>query len=34
MLHTMVLHCRLGMDSPLQILNVDVMQEIAKHLGL
>jgi ankyrin repeat protein len=30
----MGLHCRLGVDIPLKILNVDVMQEIAKHLGL
>jgi hypothetical protein len=30
----MGLHCRLGMDSPLNMLNVDVMQEIAKHLDL
>jgi hypothetical protein len=29
----MGLHRRLGVDSPLQMLNVDVMQEIAKHLG-
>ena len=28
----MGLHCRLGADSPLKMLNVDVMQEIAKHL--
>jgi hypothetical protein len=28
----MGLHCRLGVDSPLQMLNVDVMQEIANHL--
>jgi hypothetical protein len=28
----MGLHCRLGLDSPLNMLNVDVMQEIAKHL--
>jgi hypothetical protein len=28
----MGLHRRLGVDSPLKILNVDVMQEIAKHL--
>jgi hypothetical protein len=30
----MGLHCRLGLDSPLNMLNVDVMQEIAKHLCL
>jgi hypothetical protein len=30
----MGLHRRLGVDSPLKMLNVDVMQEIAKHLGL
>jgi ankyrin repeat protein len=30
----MGLHCRLGVDSPLNMLNVDVMQEIAKHLCL
>jgi ankyrin repeat protein len=30
----MGLHCRLGVDSPLNTLNVDVMQEIAKHLCL
>jgi hypothetical protein len=28
----MGLHCRLGVDSSLKLLNVDVMQEIAKHL--
>jgi hypothetical protein len=28
----MGLHRRLGVDSPLNMLNVDVMQEIAKHL--
>jgi ankyrin repeat protein len=27
----MGLHCRLGLDSPLNMLNVDVMQEIAHH---
>jgi ankyrin repeat protein len=27
-------HRRLGVDSPLQILHVDVMQEIGKHLRL
>jgi hypothetical protein len=30
----MGLHCRLGVDSPLNMLNVDMMQEIAKHLCL
>jgi hypothetical protein len=30
----MGLHCRLGVDSPLNMLNVDVMQEIANHLCL
>jgi hypothetical protein len=30
----MGLHRRLGVDSPLKMLNVDVMQEIAKHLDL
>jgi hypothetical protein len=30
----MGLHCRLGLDSPLNMLNVDVMQEIAKHMCL
>jgi hypothetical protein len=30
----MGMHCRLGVDSPLKVLNVDVMQEIAKHLSL
>jgi ankyrin repeat protein len=30
----MGLHRRLGVDSPLNMLNVDVMQEIAKHLSL
>jgi ankyrin repeat protein len=30
----MGLHCRLGVDSPLNRLNVDVMQEIGKHLCL
>jgi hypothetical protein len=30
----MGLHRRLGLDSPLKMLNVDVMQEIAKHLCL
>jgi hypothetical protein len=30
----MGLHRRLGVDSPLKILNVDVMQEIARHLSL
>jgi hypothetical protein len=30
----MGLHCRLGLDSPLNILNVDMMQEIVKHLCL
>jgi hypothetical protein len=30
----MGLHRRLGVDSPLKLLNVDMMQEIAKHLGL
>jgi hypothetical protein len=30
----MGLHCRLGVNSPLNMLNVDVMQEIAKHLSL
>jgi ankyrin repeat protein len=30
----MGLHCRLGVDSPLNMLNVDVMQEIGKHLDL
>jgi hypothetical protein len=30
----MGLHRRLGVDSPLKILNVDMMQEIAKHLRL
>jgi hypothetical protein len=30
----MGLHRRLGMDSPLNMLNVDVMQEIGKHLDL
>jgi ankyrin repeat protein len=28
----MGLHRRLGVDSPLNVLNVDVMQEIGKHL--
>jgi hypothetical protein len=28
----MGLHRRLGTNSPLQLLNVDVMQEIAKHI--
>jgi ankyrin repeat protein len=28
----MGLHCRLGGDSALNMLNVDVMQEIGKHL--
>jgi hypothetical protein len=28
----MGLHRRLGVDSPLNMLNVDVMQEIAKHM--
>jgi hypothetical protein len=30
----MGLHRRLGVDSPLKMLNVDVMQEIAKYLRL
>jgi hypothetical protein len=30
----MGLHRRLGLDSPLNMLNVDMMQEIAKHLCL
>jgi mannitol-1-phosphate/altronate dehydrogenase len=30
----MGLHRRLGLDSPLNMLNVDVMQEIGKHLDL
>jgi hypothetical protein len=30
----MGLHRRLGVDSPLNMLNVDVMQEIGKHLDL
>jgi hypothetical protein len=30
----MGLHCRLGLDSPLKLLNVDMMQEIGKHLCL
>jgi hypothetical protein len=30
----MGLHCRLGLDSPLNMLNVDMMQEIAKHMCL
>jgi ankyrin repeat protein len=30
----MGLHCRLGVDSPLNMLNMDVMQEIGKHLDL
>jgi hypothetical protein len=30
----MGLHCRLGLDSPLNTLNVDTMQEIGKHLCL
>jgi hypothetical protein len=30
----MGLHRRLGLDSPLKLLNVDMMQEIAKHLCL
>jgi hypothetical protein len=29
----MGLHCRLGVDSPLNMLNMDVMQEIARHLN-
>jgi hypothetical protein len=28
----MGLHRRLGADSPLNVLNVDLMQEIAKHI--
>jgi hypothetical protein len=28
----MGLHCRLGVDSPLNMLYVDVMQEIANHM--
>jgi hypothetical protein len=30
----MGLHPRLGVDSPLKMLNLDVMQEIAKYLDL
>jgi hypothetical protein len=30
----MGLHRLLGVDSPMNMLNVDVMQEIAKHLDL